>query len=139
MVAGMSDYSVTRTDDRIGVTILNNRHFNAELDLDDMATWFVKWRGYVVGFCSCKVLKGGTLYLTRAAIEYDHRLKGLHKRMLRVRENYGRKMGCTEAITYVAKDNISSILGLAKAGYKLYDPEYAYVGRDEYYYFIKSF
>ena len=140
MVAGMGDYNIRRTDDWTGVQKINNRHFNAEIYQDyDGAAWFVYYKGFVVGFCSCRVLEGGTLYLTRAAIQPEHRGKGLHKRMLRVREAYGRRVGCGEAITYVAKDNMPSIMGLVKSNYKLYDPEYAYVGRSEYYYFIKSF
>lgn len=60
-------------------------------------------------------------YLKRAGVLPEHRGKGLQLRLIRVREAYARKLGCTGMITDTT-NNPASANTLIKAGYRLYQP-----------------
>lgn len=77
------------------------------------------------------------MFLLRAGVNRKHRGTGLHRRLLRVREAYGKAARIETAVTYVMADNWVSLANLLKARYVIYEPEYAWAGRDGVYYLQK--
>ena len=81
--------------------------------------------------------RGASVFLSYSIVSGKHQKRGLHKRMVKVREAYARRKGICVALTYTTKDNSKSWQNLVKMGYRIYDPVFAYVGR-EYFYFQKK-
>lgn len=134
----MELYSIRKTNDWKGISKINNQHFCEPIEYtENSQAWLVWHNGFVVGFCTVEILEANICYLTRAAVDPLHQNKGIHSRMLKVREQFAKRMECNKIITYVSKPNIKSLIGLVRAGYQFYYPEYAYVGND-YYYFLKE-
>lgn len=77
-------------------------------------------------------------YFSRAAIKANHRRKGLHKRLIRVRVNLAKRLGWKGVLTYAAMDNVASVNSLVKLGFQLYIPEYRWAGKD-FLYLIRRF
>jgi ribosomal protein S18 acetylase RimI-like enzyme len=95
--------------------------------------------GEPVGYCSLRPLPNEKYgYLSRAAVKKEHRRRGLHKRLIRVRLNTARRIGLHGVLTYTAVDNIASINSLIKHGFQLYIPEYRWAGK-EFLYLIRKF
>lgn len=84
----------------------------------------------IVGFCILSLLDDGIVFMARAGLYEGARGKGLHQRMIKVRERHARKNKFTIAITYTKIDNITSSRNLQKAGYMLYIPDYQYADAD---------
>ncbi len=82
--------------------------------------------GEAVGFASVRptVDRPEAAFLSRAGVLSGHRRKGLHKRLLKVRETYceGR---FTYIWTYTALWNLGSANNIIRAGYLLFDPWWA--------------
>lgn len=134
----MDRYSLRRTNDWKGVNKLSLRYLDAEIEKTEHSqAWFLWNKGFVVGFCTIEILPYKIAYLTRAAIDFEHQNRGVHTRMIKIREKFARDVGCKKLITYVSRDNIKSIITLVRHDFKIYDPEYAWVG-DDYYYFLKE-
>lgn len=104
-----------------------------------LVLWLVNDRhsGSNVGFCALNRLSDGIIFFSRAGLLKSARGNNLHNRMIKVRERYARRHGFSKIITYTIKDNPSSFCHLIKHGYKIYEPDYAWVGR-EVFYFIKE-
>ena len=85
-------------------------------------TCLTPWSDGIVFLSRCGSLKKG-LKLQRAAI--SHRIA------------WAKRNGYKTVISYVSKDNYKSIANMIKAGFKFYEPDYAWVGRD-FYYFQKT-
>lgn len=64
-----------------------------------------------------------TVYMARAGVLFLWRGKGLHKRMITIRESFARQKGYTWAVTDTT-DNPQSANNLARKGYQMYDPSY---------------
>lgn len=98
----------------------------------DSMAWYVYGTGdasmSVHGFATARVLDGGILYLNSAAIAPDARGNGLQRRLIRCRTRYANRYDLT-AITYTTPDNSVSINNLVACGFKSYQPEYPWVGR----------
>ena len=77
------------------------------------------------------------LYAAFGGLTRSARGKKLHRRLIAVRERYGRANGFTKLITYTLTTNGPSIYNLLKNGYKIYDPQNPYQGTDVVY-FIKD-
>lgn len=93
--------------------------------------------GNYCGFCMATDIGHNMVFLSRAGVLKRYRGKGLHKRMIRIREAFAKRNGFKILITYTTKDNYSSFSHLIKEGYKIYEPEYAYAGPNVFY-FIKE-
>lgn len=77
-----------------------------------------------VGFCALKYAGYGSRgFLAAAGVLPAHRRRGLHRRMIRVRERAARALGYERLITYTAPDNLASANSLIRAGYLLYRPK----------------
>lgn len=61
----------------------------------------------------------GVLRLERVWVREDLRGQGLQRRMLEVREAWGRRQGCAWARTYTHVDNVPSMRVLERAGYRV--------------------
>ena len=92
--------------------------------------WEARKGGTLVGFCSVKPLERepGVVFFSSAVVLKVARGKGLHKRFIRVRKAWCRREGFSRIITYCHRDNIASATNLLYEGFKLYQPEYKWVG-----------
>lgn len=77
------------------------------------------------------------LFLSRAAVNYEYRGKGIHKRLISVRLRYARRHKYRYVITYTSRDNYSSANNLMDLGFRSYCPEYKYVGEDYNYWILE--
>ena len=127
----MSEYIVRKTDKFDLILSLNRKIFPCDdLEICDNTVGWIIWHNKTpVGFCTMRMLTHRIAYMDRAGILEEHRGKGLHKKLLRVRESYARRQNYKEIITYTVSDNFDSLFTLVRHGYKKYDPEYAYAGR----------
>jgi GNAT superfamily N-acetyltransferase len=89
--------------------------------------WIVKYGPEIIGFCAMRQSSRwiDTGYLCRSAVIRTHRGKGLQKRMIRVREQFARKLGLVFMITDT-NDNPTSANNLIDAGYIMYRPTWPY-------------
>lgn len=96
--------------------------------------WIVCSGKEPVGFTILNVLDDEIGFLARTGISQAARGKGIHKRLIRVRERYARKIGLKYLITYTVASNIISAHNLENQGYRLYMPDYDYAGDDVLYF-----
>jgi GNAT superfamily N-acetyltransferase len=91
------------------------------------AEWWVGYDDAVVGcFAGLKNVGHSTGFLCRAGVLKEARGKGLHRRLIRIRETRARETGLEWMITYVAPYNLKSANNLIACGYKLYNPQNPY-------------
>lgn len=90
-----------------------------------------------VGFCSVSDFGEGILFLSRAGLLPEYRGRNIQRRFITVREQFARRNGFEEIITYTLRNNYQSMSSLIKSGYHLYTPLYEYVGSDVLY-FLKD-
>jgi GNAT superfamily N-acetyltransferase len=137
----MSEYKIERTAKAFVVKRLHKKLFPSDhypKDDDNTGYWLIKRKGRYVGFGVTRLIDSGTtLFLARAGVLKQHQGKGLHKRLLHIRERYGAYKGCKWIITYVSHDNPSSFANLFKKGYESYEPEWDYAGAG-FFYFRKA-
>lgn len=62
------------------------------------------------------------VYLIRAGVLPRARGQGLQRRLVRIREAWGRRNGCSLAYTYTAHHNVASMNSLIRCGYQLWSP-----------------
>jgi len=92
--------------------------------------WIVWLDKTPLGFCTASISDENFGFLARAGLKKEARGKGLHQRLIRVRERFIRKSGFTKVITYTKIYNITSSRNLQKSGYQMYIPEYEYADKD---------
>ena len=136
-----SDVTIRRTDDIEEVLRLNSLLFRKDEELNVSGNtyhWLCrdKQTGKSVGFCSCTDAGYRNLFLSRAGLLRNYRGFNLQKTFILIRESFARRRGFERVITYTTYDNYQSIANLIKSGYKLYEPEWKYVG-PEFLYYIK--
>jgi GNAT superfamily N-acetyltransferase len=87
---------------------------------EDHEFWFAyDESNRVVGFASAKYLDGTkAVYLSRAAVHREARGAGLHKRLIRVRLQWAKSLGCDLCITYTSTRNYRSMLNLVACGFR---------------------
>lgn len=129
---GKSSYSIKRTFDKKLIKELHDQIFPSDdFPESDSFDWVVRdHHGKPVGFCMLSIVDDDTGYLSRAGLLKEAYGKGLHLRLIRVREKFLRIMGFTMAISYTKIYNISSSYNLQKAGYWVYIPENEYADPD---------
>ena len=97
-----------------------------EREIPDLtgAWWLLVYNNRPVGFCGIHLSSNWqkTAYLCRVGILERHTGKGLHKRLIRVREKWARKQNIAWIVTDTASDNYPSANSLIKCGYRLWDP-----------------
>jgi hypothetical protein len=87
-------------------------------------TWWVVYDGpELVAFAgACLMDKGRALQLVRAGVDERARGKGLQRRLIGVRERWGRRMKARQSVAYTATWNTRSANNLIRMGYTLYHP-----------------
>jgi GNAT superfamily N-acetyltransferase len=90
-----------------------------------------------IGFCSVTDFGEGILFLSRAGLLPEYRGRNIQRKFIRLRERFARSNGYKKIITYTLKDNYQSMNSLFISGYKIYTPEFQYVGPG-YMYYIKE-
>lgn len=90
--------------------------------------------GEYIAFCIATDIGHRLLYLSRVGVSIGHRGKGLHRRLIRVREAYGKRHNFRCVITYTIIHNPNSFSHLVKNGYELYCPENMWAGDDVLYF-----
>ena len=76
----------------------------------------------------------GYVYLSRCMVLPKARGAKLQRRLLRVRIAWAKKQGADRVITYTLLKNYESLVNLVKAGFRFYEPDNDYVGKDVHYY-----
>lgn len=118
--------------------VMNDRIFPGE-PLDGADRYRSRWIGIkhtggcdLVAFCGLRELSSspGVWFLCRAGVLEAYRGKGLQKRMIRLRLRYAKAHRGKLAITYTTKENFASANSLISCGFRLYDPEWAWAGRE---------
>lgn len=100
-------------------------------------TWIVVHipTGHIVGYACLRLVENESLvYLSRAGVTHKHRGNGLQRRLIRVRVAYGRRLG-RGAITYTVHANPKSVNNLIACGFRYYEPQNAWAGRDMLYWY----
>lgn len=76
-------------------------------------------------------------YYAKVGVVNRARGHGLQKKLSRIMENYARKNGMTEMVTYVSTTNPISANNLINSGYRVYVPQVPWVGTEHYVYLRK--
>ena len=88
----------------------------------------------VCAYASARMLTNeadnGAVYLDRAGVAKEARGRGLQRRLIHARTAWARRRGARVAITYTVMTGCTSGNNLARAGFRLYRPAYAWAGRD---------
>ena len=123
-------YKVRKTTRFENIVLLNTEIFPCDpLEIDQKSRgWLVYHQNNPIGFCTMRMLEDKIAFMDRGGILDEHRGKGIHKRLIKVRERYARAHGSEVIITYVMEDNYASLFTLVRHGYKMYEPDYAYAG-----------
>ena len=130
------EYRIRRTRDYHTLIVLNKKIFGEgfEVDFAKHICWVVKDENNTpVGFCSYKKTTDDIVFLSRAGVLPEARGAGLQVRMIRTRLKHARTEGYNCAITYTVRDNPASFTSLQRCGFKLYIPEYEWVGPEQLY------
>jgi GNAT superfamily N-acetyltransferase len=95
-----------------------------EYDTDVGRWWLAYHNGVPVAFAGLKksASEPGALYLVRSGVIEGHRGRGLHMRLIRVRERWARKHGWRGLRTDTT-DNHRSANNLIRAGFRIFAPE----------------
>ena len=89
-----------------------------DLEPDHRAAWWVVDGRPRLGYCTATVGPEG-LFLERAWLTPSLRGRGLQRRMIRVREAWGRRMGARMSRTYTWGGNVASMNSLIRCGYTI--------------------
>ncbi len=115
-------------EDFDSLIVLHDDAFEGGLDAIpelDRGQWWLLWTdSSPIGFCGIhpsRVYKR-TGYLCRAGIDFEYRGRGLHKRLISVRERWAKKNGMDWMITDTHLHNCASSNALIRAGYRLWKP-----------------
>lgn len=128
--------SLRRTDDLTTVTALHMLTFPGdEFDLKGQLWLAHDESGTPVGFCAARKLKGeNAVFLNRAGVLPCANGQRLQRRMILARLKWAKQIGAKHVITYVLYHNHASIVNLIKSGFRFYEPDYKWAGRDVHYF-----
>lgn len=97
--------------------------------------WIVTVEGWDVGYAGMKYLPIDDCgYFSRAGVVEASRGFGFHKRLIKARIAYAKRKGWSGVLTYVAIHNHASLNALIGRGFRIYNPHYAWAGREGYHY-----
>ena len=130
---------ITKTKNMKLILDLNHQIMPEDhLEIDEKTTaWIVKVDGEIAGFCTLREIGHHIAYLDRGGVLPKHQGKGIHRRLIAVRERYARSRGMHKIITYVMPYNYPSMFTLVRCNYLKYKPEYPWAGTNIVY-FIKE-
>jgi hypothetical protein len=114
-------YRIIQLDDIDDAREVHSLAFPEDLWVGDKHQFWVvrNERGEHCGICSALYdPRTESVFLSRAAVIIPARGQGLHQRMIRVRCQWGRRMGARVAVTYTAPQNYESMVALLKSGFR---------------------
>ena len=94
--------------------------------------WVIVDRNKIVAYCGSAYAYGGVCLFVRAWVHEPYRGKGIQKRMIKCRVKAA--YGCKVIVTYTLRDNYPSMNSLVSCGFRMFEPEYAYAGRQQMYF-----
>lgn len=134
-------YRIIKTKDVETIKKLHKKMFPSDFFPEEDHNshyWIAKKNNRNVGFSVARILdEGDTMFLARAGVYESHEGNKLHRRMIRTRERFAKRIHCKVIVTYALLFNTLSMVNLLKEGYRIYIPEYNYAG-DEFLYFQKK-
>lgn len=85
-----------------------------------------------VGFLISQDVAGdpSSVFVAHCGVADEARGLGLHRRMIERLCSWARSAGKEYVITYVLQDNHVSFANFIRTGFLIYEPEWAYVGRE---------
>lgn len=97
----------------------------------DVQWWLAEEDGHTVGYAAAKPCKGDPLciYLSRVGVIRAARGRGLQRRLIRVRERWGRANGAILSVSDTLYDNVASTRSLIACGYLPFLPREPWAGR----------
>lgn len=124
-------YYIKKSENKELIKRLHDQIFPDDVwcGIKDTVAWVVWCNKIPVGFCLLNISNPHYGYYTRAGVLPSHQGKGLHSRMILVREKYARLAGYERIVTYTLPDNIQSISNLQKRNYRIYIPAKRYAGK----------
>jgi len=91
--------------------------------------WWLGWDGSKpVAFAGLRLVEDAA-FLCLSGVLRTHRGRGLQVHLIQTRERFARRTGATACITYTVPDNPASGNSLIRAGFRLYEPQFAWCGR----------
>jgi len=97
-------------------------------DFSEDHCWLIfDGRGSEVGFCTLKVLDGEVFFSRSASFKSG---LGIHRKSIYYRLKWMKRNGHKYAVTYVHKENFRSLANLIRCGFRIYNPETNWAGRD---------
>jgi hypothetical protein len=97
-------------------------------EFKDNREWFViVSKGEIISYSGSAISEGVCIFV-RMWVSILHRGKGIQSLMIKRRIESAKKQKCTDVITYTTIDNIPSSNNLIKNGFRLYSPQFAWVG-----------
>jgi len=136
----MADIKFKQTEDFQSVVWLDSMCFPSDhplTDFEETVFWIGSFEGHPVAYCGAKPIDETCVYLSRVGVLKEFRGQGLQRRMIKLRERWAKKEGYKEIISATSRANYASSNNLIACGYKLYEPEEAWL-EDGAFYFIKS-
>ena len=104
-------------------------------DFSKDVSWVILSGKKRIGFCSVKVTSFNEVFLASCGVfKPGH---GIQKKAIQHRIRWAKRNGYRQIVTYTSKDNYKSIANLIKCGFLMYNPSYAYAGRN-FLYFSKK-
>lgn len=100
--------------------------------LNNRVWWVMEDCGKIIAYCGC-IYSEGVCIFNRAWVHRNYRGNGIQRKMIKARLKAAKEY-CHVAITYTTFDNIHSANNLIKNKFTLYNPSFAYVGRDKLYF-----
>ena len=116
--------------------VLDNIHFyGCENEFKPNRTWWViKVEGEIIAYCGA-IFTDDICIFNRAWVRKDYRGLGIQQRLIEARLKEAKLLGCYRAITYTIPSNIYSANNLITKGFKLYSPQFSWVGKGQLYFF----
>lgn len=127
-----NQYKIIPCNDKELIKRLHRKIFPTDVWYDELSyDWIVvDHSGKPVGFCMLSKWDSDIVYMARAGLLPCAQKKGLHMRMIRVRERFSRSQGFKKIITYTKVHNVQSMVNLQKAGFLIYLPVKQYADPD---------
>lgn len=136
------NFKVRMTTDMSLIETINDEIFPADkLHIDEKTVaWIVYTEdGKPAAFCTARKLTYGILYMDRGGVYLKYRKHGIHRKLIKAREQFAKRNGYHKVITYVMKDNYASLFTLVRCDYRMYTPEYLYAGSNVIYLIKEKF
>jgi GNAT superfamily N-acetyltransferase len=112
----------------LGIALdLDREIFDVPADMGEHTAWWAAFdaRGKPVAYGGAMLWwPDSAVYLHRAGVLPEARGHGLQRRLIRVREAWGRSQGAAIAYTYTSAGNIASSNNLIRCGYTMWAPAY---------------